>query len=166
MEAEGSAGIYRGSKFSLFEGGVRVPAFISWPGKIARNQVRHQLATNIDWFPTLAAYCNIDLPQRKIDGKSLVKLIADEKESSPHDTFYWKSGGTKEHPQWAVRQGQWKLLHHPTQAKMGELDDNGLFLVNMDKDPAEKNNLFRKHPEVVKKLKELYEKWEAEVEIQ
>ncbi|MFC6102535.1 sulfatase-like hydrolase/transferase, partial [Olivibacter domesticus] len=84
----GSAGIYRGSKFSLFEGGVRVPAFISWPGKIEQNQVRDQLATNIDWFPTLAEYCHIDLPKRKIDGKSLVKLIAQKNGQSPHDTFY------------------------------------------------------------------------------
>ncbi|WP_222852103.1 sulfatase [Olivibacter sp. SDN3] len=162
----GSAGIYRGSKFSLFEGGVRVPAFISWPGKIDRNQVRDQLAANIDWFPTLAAYCDIHLPKRKIDGKSLVKVIAQEKEPSPHDTFYWKSGGTKERPQWAVRQGEWKLLHNPGQAKTDEMDGNGLFLVNIANDPGEKNNLSEKHPAVVKKLKDLYEKWEVEVEMQ
>ncbi|MFC6102541.1 sulfatase/phosphatase domain-containing protein, partial [Olivibacter domesticus] len=120
----------------------------------------------IDWFPTLAEYCHIDLPKRKIDGKSLVKLIAQKNGQSPHDTFYWKSGGTKDSPQWAVRQGQWKLLHSPAQAKKEELDSNGLFLVNIEKDPAEENNLSGKHPDVVEKLKDLYEKWEAEVDAQ
>lgn len=67
----GSAGNLRGSKFSLFEGGVRVPAIITWKGHIPKNEVRQQFATNIDWFPTLADYCNIGLPQRKLDGKSL-----------------------------------------------------------------------------------------------
>jgi len=159
----GSAGIYRGSKFSLFEGGVRVPAIISWPGHIPENKVRNQLAANIDWFPTLAEYCAIALPDRKIDGKSLARVIKEEQHPSPHDTFYWKSGGGRDNPQWAIRQGDWKLLHNPTQAKKQELDDDSFFLVNLREDPSEKNNLSKRYPKVVTKLKDQYEHWLAEV---
>jgi len=159
----GSAGIYRGSKFSLFEGGVRVPAIISWPGHIPQNAVRNQLAANIDWFPTLAEYCHLPLPDRKLDGKSLVQVIQNEKERSPHNMFYWQSGGGKDNPQWAVREGDWKLLHNPMQAKKEELDGESLMLINLQQDPAEKQNLSQAYPEQVKKLKEKYEHWLNEV---
>ena len=71
----GSAGVYRGAKASLFEGGIRVPSIISWPGKVPKGQVRNQFAVNTDWFPTLAEYCNIKLPRNDLDGKSLVSVI-------------------------------------------------------------------------------------------
>ncbi|WP_390902245.1 sulfatase/phosphatase domain-containing protein [Xanthocytophaga flava] len=66
---------YHGSKFSLFEGGIKVPAIIWWPGHVPANAVRDQFDTNIDWYPTLAEYCGIKLPQRKLDGASWVKVI-------------------------------------------------------------------------------------------
>lgn len=159
----GSADIYRGSKFSLFEGGIRVPAMISWPNHIPKNQLRDQLVSNIDWFPTLAEYCQIALPDRKIDGKSLVKIIENKEQASPHDHFYWQSGGTEENPQWAVRQGNWKLLHLPRQAKEGELDGDGFFLVNLEEDPAEQKNHSEQHPAMVKQLKKQYEQWLVEL---
>ena len=55
------SGIFRGTKFSLFEGGIRVPAAINWPGKIKAGEVREQLVVNADWMPTLAELCGIDL---------------------------------------------------------------------------------------------------------
>jgi arylsulfatase A len=109
----GSAMPYRGSKESLFEGGIRVPAFISWPGHIPVNAVRTQFATNIDWFVTLAEYCKVPLPDRKIDGRSLAGVIGSATAQSPHPDFYWQCLGTKANPQWAVRDGDWKLLHNP-----------------------------------------------------
>jgi len=162
----GSAAAYRGSKFSLFEGGVRVPAIISWPGHIPENAVRDQLAANIDWFPTLADYCQIPLPKRKLDGKSLVEVIAHNTQAPIHDPFFWQSGGGRDNPQWAVRQGNWKLLHKPMEAKKAELDDEGLMLVNLKDDPSEKKNLAGKHPEIVAKLKKQYQDWIAEVDNQ
>ncbi|MCF3109758.1 sulfatase-like hydrolase/transferase [Niabella sp. CC-SYL272] len=162
----GSAGILRGSKFSLFEGGTRVPAMISWPGQIPSNQVRDQLAANIDWFPTLAEYCHIALPSRRIDGKSLTGIIRNQNSPTPHPIFFWKQGGTKANLQWAVRRGDWKLLCHPVQAKKEELDEQGFFLAHIKTDPAEKNNLSKQNPGVVKELKALYDQWVVEVEQQ
>jgi len=159
----GSAGALRGSKYSLFEGGVKVPAIISWPGHILKDQVRDQLATNIDWYPTLAEYCGVALPQRKLDGKSLVKVISSSQEKSPHPAFYWQSGGTKGSPQWAVRNGDWKLLHNPLQAQAGETDSDGFMLINMKQDSTEHTNEASRHPDIVEKLKKDYLSWIASV---
>ena len=166
MGGGGSAGIFRGAKFSLFEGGIRVPAFISWPGKIPKNEVRHQLAANIDWMPTLAEYCKISMPNRRIDGKSLLSIISSSYADTAHQEFYWKNGGSKENPRWAVRDGDWKLLHNPAQAQPEELDEDGFFLVNLTEDPSEQYNLSKNYPEKVKSLVEKYNNWEKEVQSQ
>lgn len=159
----GSAGQYRGSKFSLFEGGVRVPAFISWPKHIEANGVRNQVAANIDWYPTLAEYCGIKLPARKLDGVSLVPIIRSEQAQTAHSVFNWQSGGGKNNPQWSVLDGNWKLMHRPFEAKKDELNAQGYFLVNLKDDPSEQHNIAEQHPDVVKHLEDVHQKWIAEV---
>src|SRR5690606_39495154 len=73
----GNAGKYRGSKFSLFEGGIRVPAIIRYPGVIPADQVRDQLTMQMDWFITIAELTNSKMTER-IDGKSLMPIILDD----------------------------------------------------------------------------------------
>lgn len=159
----GYAGPYRGSKFSLLEGGIRVPAMISWPGNLPKDEVRDQLAVNVDWFPTLAELCNVPLPNRKIDGKSLVEVINSSKASSPHDTFVWQSGGG-ESPQWAVRQGDWKLLHNPMGDKLSDAENGQkLYLFNLKNDVEEKKNESKQHLEIVDALTKKYQQWIEEV---
>jgi arylsulfatase A len=162
----GFAGPYRGSKFSVFEGGIRVPAIISWPGHIAKDQVRDQFAANIDWYPTLAEYCGLQLPDRKLDGKSITKIIASNTAGSPHPIFFWQSSGSKENPQWAVREGDWKLLHNPLQASPNELPADKLMLINMKNDSSERRNEAEKNPEIVARLKQQYLDWIGEVKNQ
>lgn len=159
----GSAGKLRGSKFSLLEGGIKVPAIISWPGHIPQGQVRDQFCTNIDWLPTLAAYCNVPLPQRKIDGKNIKPVIELTAVQSPHKEFYWQSNGTKQNPQWAVREGDWKLLHSPFETKEEELTADKLMLINIKEDSTENINKAMQYPEMVKRLKAKYEAWISEV---
>ena len=159
----GSAGPYRGSKFSLFEGGIRVSAIISWPGHIAKNEVRNQFAANIDWYPTLAEYCGLQLPDRKLDGRSITKIIASDTAASPHPVFYWQSPRSKENPQWAVRDGEWKLLHNPDQASPNELPADKLMLINLKHDSSEHQNEAEKNPAIVTRLKKLYLEWIKEV---
>ena len=150
--------------FVLFEGGIRVPAIISWPGKLPENVTRNQLATNIDWYPTLAELCNVKLPKRKIDGKSLVKVIKDENAKTEHETFCWRTGRNN----WAARKGDWKLIGNPfdpsKKAPLGK--DDKLFLVNLKEDVTEMKNLAKDHPDIVKELKQIYETWIAEVPTQ
>ena len=162
----GWAGPYRGSKFSLFEGGIRVPAIISWPGKVPAGETRTQLATNTDWLPTLAELCGTGLPEKKIDGRSLLPVIQSGQAASPHETFFWQSQGTRESPQWVAREGNWKLLHNPIGAKPAELNKDGFLLIDLQKDASEQTNEADRHPDIVTRLVEKYRLWMAEVAAQ
>ena len=160
----GSAGPYRGAKFSLFEGGLRVPAIISWPGKISQDQVRTQMGTGCDWLPTIADLCDVKLPKRKLDGKSLVQVIHSASAKSPHQVFHWQTG-RRNNPQWAVRDGEWKLIGNPrdTSNKAPITKQDRLFLVNLQNDIGEMKNVAQDHPDVVTRLKRLHDNWAEEV---
>jgi arylsulfatase A-like enzyme len=154
----GNAGNLRGAKASLFEGGIKVPSIISWPGKLPAGQVREQFAVNTDWFPTLAALCNIKLPSDDLDGKSLVKVINDGNAITAHEDGYcWAFK-----KMWVARKGKWKLLGNPVDtSKKGVLNAaDSLFLVDLDADPGETTNLTSKYPNVVDTLKKQYMAWE------
>lgn len=165
----GSAGPYRGAKFSLFEGGIRVPAIISWPKTLPSNQVRDQMATAVDWLPTLLHYCGIEQPKHKIDGFDLSTVIESESVLSPHEVFHWQSGrGMGGKPQWAVRAGDWKLIGNPkdtsNKAALSKTDQR--FLVNLSEDVGEMNNVAADHPEIVERLEELHDNWLRDVDTQ
>jgi arylsulfatase A len=148
----GSAGIYRGAKFSLFEGGIRVPAMISWPGKIPQNEVRDELVTGVDWFATLADILNTDISNLDVNGRSMMPVVKSASEPSAHKDFVWHLS-----KHWAIRQGDWKLLLDPVDTgktrhgpPLPEKDK--IFLVNLKKDPSETTNVAKQHPDIVKKL--------------
>jgi arylsulfatase A-like enzyme len=149
----GNAGIFRGSKFSLFEGGIRVPAAISWPAKLKPGEVRNQMAVNADWMPTLAELCDIDLDTNELDGKSLVAIIKQKEHETLHNQFCWQNG-----KHWAARKDNWKLLGNPAIRGEEFLPKDSLFLVNLKDDPGEINNLAEKYPEKVNEL-EQYKSW-------
>lgn len=149
----GSSGPYRGAKFSLFEGGIRLPAIISWPGHLPEGQVRTQMAHACDWMPTLAELCEVPLPKAELNGRSLVRVIQSPTAPSPHDVLQWRVG-----KQWAVRQGAWKLLHDPydpTDHHKIELTDNQWFLANIEDDPGERTNVAASHLDIVERLRKL-----------
>ena len=135
----GSAGPHRGAKFSLYEGGIRVPAIISWPGNLPQNEVRKQIATGCDWFPTIMELCKIPAAEHKIDGKSLLPVINSKSAISAHKIFHWKSGNSV-----AVREGKWKLV----------MSGKKVELFDLPNDLGESRNLIKEHPKMVKKLRE------------
>jgi arylsulfatase A-like enzyme len=157
----GSAGPYRGAKFSLFEGGIRVPAIISWPGHLPAGEVRHQIAHSCDWLPTVAELCDIPLVQKDIDGRSITGMIRSASAKSPHEVLHWTIGKS-----WAVRSGPWKLIGNPRDtSKKGPLGkDDKLFLVNLEQDKTEMTNLAGEHPGEVQRLKRLHDQWQAGVQ--
>ena len=134
----GSAGPHRGAKFSLYEGGIRVPAIISWPGNLPQNEVRKQIATGCDWFPTIMELCKIPAAEHKIDGKSLLPVINSKSARSAHKIFHWKSGNSV-----AVREGKWKLVMSGKKAELFDLPN----------DLGESHNLVKEHPEMVERLR-------------
>ena len=156
----GNSGPYRGAKSPFFEGGIRVPAIVRWPGKLPKGQVREQLVTGCDWFPTIVEMAGAELPQRKIDGSSITSIIQSADAASPHQAWHWMMGN-----QWAVREGDWKLLGNPTdpskKAPIGPEDK--LFLVNLKDDVGEMKNVAGAHPEIVARLRKLHEEWAKDV---
>ncbi|MBP85454.1 MAG: sulfatase [Planctomycetaceae bacterium] len=162
----GSAGPYRGAKFSLFEGGIRVPAIISYPRKLPQGEVREQLAVSVDWMPTIANLCGAEIPKRKLDGASLLNVIQDNEAKSPHTTFYWQSGrGLGRNPQWAVRDGDWKLIGNPndTSKKARITNNDARFLVHLAEDLGEMKNVASQHPDIVQRLEKLHDAWLVDV---
>ena len=157
----GYAGVFRGGKFSLFEGGIRVPSVISWPNGLPQNHVRDQMTFACDWYPTLAELCGVDIPNKPdLDGKSIVSCLADNA-PSPHESLYWRSGN-----QWAVRRGDWKLYANPqdssTSGSMPE-KDAGFFLSNLKDDPGERTNHAEQHKAIVAEMLVFQEQYETRV---
>lgn len=157
----GSAGALRGAKFSMFEGGIRVPAIIRWPGHIEAGGVRGQLAQGCDWLPTIAEFCGLSLPAAPIDGKSLTSVVASADAPTPHSEVHWLTG-RGEQAQWAVREGNWKLIGNPQDPTLTQGEGlPPLMLVNLAEDPGERSNLAESNPAQLNHLKMLHEKWLA-----
>jgi len=156
----GNPGPYRGHKFTLWEGGIRVPCIVSRPGAIPQNAVRDQVAISIDWMPTIAEHCGVPKPGRKIDGQSIVSVINSADAPSPHQVLHWESG-----KHWAVRQGSWKIVHDgPATEENGQkIAQVENFLSNLAEDVTETKSVADQHPDIVQRLTALHEAWAKEV---
>lgn len=161
----GSAGPYRGAKFSLFEGGIRLPAILSWPDRLPQGAVRSQVAHACDWLPTLADLCGIAPPTAALDGRSLVEVIKSADAPSPHEVLHWQTGAGRG-AQWAVREGDWKLMGNARDTSDGKTPPEKLplFLSNLADDVSETQDHAADHPDVVQHLQKLHEQWAAEAE--
>jgi arylsulfatase len=105
----GSAGPLRGGKLTCFEGGVRMPCIMKWPGHIPAGRECHELCATIDILPTAAQMIGAKLPQHAIDGKDIGPLLAGKQDAkSPHEAYYYYADRELH----AVRSGNWKL-HFP-----------------------------------------------------
>jgi arylsulfatase A-like enzyme len=158
FDGGGDSGPYRGAKFSLFEGGIRLPTLISWKNNLPENTVNDQFIVNYDWMPTLANLCNLNKVPTDIDGLNMAPMIKNPGTTSPRTSAFWKMGN-----QWVVRKGKWKLLGFPKDTShKGEIDleEDALFLSNLDEDVSEMTNLAKDHPEVVKELLEDFINWQ------
>jgi len=154
----GNSGPYRGAKSSLFEGGIRLPTIVSWRGKLPENTVNNQMLLNTDWMPTLTSLCKLKTTRPSIDGIDLSDMLKDPSKVSARTGAFWKYGN-----QWVVRKGKWKLIGYPKDtSNKGELDleNDALFLSNLDKDVSEMYNLALEYPEVVQELTQMYSNWE------
>ena len=159
----GNAGPHRGHKFTLWEGGIRVPCIISAPGRVPEKQVRDQVAISIDWMPTIAHYCNTEVGNHKIDGKNIAPLIESADAPSPHDQLNW---ATRSH--WAVRKDNWKLINNGPESTFEgkQIPKTKTFLANLAEDLSETKNYAKQNPQIVKQLTTLHEKWAQQVQQQ
>ncbi len=153
---------FRGFKFSLFEGGIRVPAIASWPGVIQAGKVRTAMCSSTDLAPTIAKLCGAKTPSDRIlDGRDIWPSIVDGARS-PHGSLFWMRYDQK-----AVRRGDWKLVENGILALGDENRLEGedrVFLANLAADPGETTNLAGREPEVLRELRNLSRRWELDVQ--
>jgi len=150
----GTTGKLKGHKFSVYEGGIRVPAIMSWPAQIPGGRVLDEVGATMDIFPTFLKAAGGDPAQYNLDGVDILSMVAGN-EKSPHDYLYWESG-----KQTAVRHGPWKLvLNGQLVEEEPGTEDDKIHLSNLDEDLGERTNLKDKHPEITNKLKTAAEQW-------
>lgn len=158
----GSAGPLREGKGTCWEGGIRVPCLMRWPGQIPAGQVRRQMAGTIDMLPTIAEITGAALPEKKIDGRSLLPLLKDDSTASPHEVLFYYYDSNALH---ALRSGKWKLqLPHTWRAcpeprgkdgipsRYGQVKLEQAELYDLDADIAESRNVAASNPDVLARL--------------
>ena len=144
----------KGAKASADEGGVRVPFFVRWPGKFSSGKAVERISAHIDLLPTLAHIAGIDqLPKGQVEGRSLVPLLKNPKAKWKDRYLFtqgarWKTGAEPTDHMWkrfAVRNERFRLV------------ENSLY--DMKADPGQTTDVAGKFPEIVKSMKEAYEKF-------
>ncbi|MHC4994220.1 MAG: sulfatase family protein, partial [Planctomycetota bacterium] len=152
----GSSGGLRGSKYVTEEGGHRVPMIARWPGQIPAGVVRHEPATSMDVFPTLAKLAGLGLPgDRVYDGHDLWPLLTQPDAKTAYEWLYFYNNTNLQ----AVRWGKWKL-HLPReppvlpfwQTNKGIRNLAAPLLYDLEADPAESRDVAGDHPGVVKDM--------------
>ncbi len=148
-----TVGGLRGWKGQIYEGGLRVPCVIEWPGVIKENRISEFPAVTMDIFPTIAEIVGLPLSDMiyPTDGISLRKLF--EKEIQSRETpipFRYMGKG-------ALIDNDFKLLSQ-------DLKQDEFELYNLKNDPTEKNNLMKNEPEIAKRMIEIYRNWSQSVE--
>jgi arylsulfatase A-like enzyme len=144
-----SNGALRLGKLFLFEGGVRVPFVVRWPGVLEAGTVYDQAVSSLDVFPTVAAAAGLSLPAGlHFDGLDIVPFLKAEKKAAPHEFLYWRNG-----PNRAVRKGDWKLVQA----------GKNVWLFDLARDTGETRNLADERPRVVEELQRALDRWEAEL---
>ena len=146
-------GLLRGNKGQTLEGGIRVPFFIAWPGKLPKGKTYDHPVIALDILPTACAAAGVQIPAN-IDGVNLMPHLLGEKKAAPHDMLYWRFG-----PQKAVRKGDWVLVDWRDFEKK---TNSGWQLFNLAKDIGQQDNLAAKYPERVAGLRQAWERWDAQ----
>jgi arylsulfatase A-like enzyme len=138
-----SCGPLRGFKRSLYDGGIRVPMIVRWPGKIKPGSWSDLQWYFADVMPTLADLARAESP-KGIDGISVVPtLLGEDRKQQKHEYLYWEDGPEKRLQQ-AVRMGNWKAVRPKPGAP--------LELYDLSKDIGEKDNVAGQHPDIVAKI--------------
>jgi arylsulfatase len=157
----GSAGPFREGKGTSWEGGVRVPCIMRWPGHIPAGTECSRMAATMDVLPTLATITGAPLPAHKIDGVNILPLLMGDPGANPREHLFYYYGKQLQ----AVRQGKWKL-HFPHGYRSYEgvepgkdglpgpyaHGETGLELYDLENDISEKHDVAAKYPDVVERL--------------
>ncbi len=153
----GDNGVYRGFKFSLFDGGMHVPAVMSWPARLRGGVRNREVVMSMEFCRPCRA---IGATASGLDGSDILDVTAGTAKS-PHEAIYWSQGG-----QLAVRRGRWKLVingrtfDRSPEGSNPLPGDDAMFLSNLESDPQETKNLRRLHPNLADELATLAARWQ------
>jgi arylsulfatase A-like enzyme len=145
-----SNGELRGGKRDLYEGGIRVPMIVWWPGNIDRGQISDHMSGFQDMMPTFAELAGTNTPPG-VDGISVVPTLLGSGPQQTHEYLYWEfheQGGKQ-----AIRKGEWKAVR----LGVRENRDAPIELYNLQEDIGEENNIADQHPELVEEMDSIFQ---------
>ncbi|MBD3267734.1 sulfatase-like hydrolase/transferase [bacterium] len=146
----------RDEKGTLYEGGIREPMIVRWPGKIQAGSVCHTPVTSVDFYPTFLELAGAKTPDQPLDGESLAPLLK-QTGGLTRDAIYWHYPVYHHSvPAGAIREGEYKLIEF--------FDDNHVELYNLVDDIGETNNLAEKRPHVAARLRKKLADWRESVD--
>jgi arylsulfatase A-like enzyme len=147
LNVGGRVGPYRGGKGDLYEGGIRVPMAVSWPGKIEAGATTDRVALSMDLVPTLCELAGVEVPGG-VDGESLVPTLLGRRRADTDRTIFWvrREGGPRYLGQeyYAAREGPWKLVQNQPFEPFQ--------LYNLDDDPRERSDVIAEHRPIAARL--------------
>jgi arylsulfatase A-like enzyme len=154
-----------GSKFTLWEGGIRVPFIVSLPGAPEAGVVSERPVSTLDILPTCLQAAGVELPEG-LDGMVITEAFDRNLVETEDRSLFWSWNGG-----YAVRSGDWKLLSNGgtsgRRSCRGIVERTDLLqstcLFNLQKDPSESQNLINEYPEVVERLQKEYADWQETV---
>jgi arylsulfatase A-like enzyme len=150
--ASSDNGVLRERKGTLYEGGVRVPFLVSWPGTIPAGTEFLQPVSTLDIFATSVSVAGITSPAPKpLDGVNLLPHLTGADSEAPHKQLFWRMSGRRS---FAVREGNWKLLR---------IGDAPAELYDLATDVSEKNNVAAAHADVTARLTADLEAWNKQL---
>ena len=156
-EHGGSAGPLRGGKFTNFEGGVRVPSIMAWPGNIPTGTVSNQISSTMDLFPTIAEITGAELSaNHKLNGQSLLRHLRNPSSTINRDVHFYSLRGKVA----GVRKGDWKYIRAEMVSRQKKMNLNTALLFNLKDDVSETHNLIDKFPQKVVELEQLVQDFE------
>jgi arylsulfatase A-like enzyme len=144
----GSNGALSGGKCTMFEGGIRIPFCLEWPGHVRGGQVYRNPMMSFDLLSTFTALAGQELPPDRVyDGVNLIPYLTGKDSNAPHDRLFWRAGRNA-----AMRQGNWKLL---------QLGEDRTHLYDLSADIGERKDLSAARPEIVKRMRADLREWNA-----
>lgn len=170
----GSAAGLREAKATTFDGGNRVPCIVYWKGHTQAGTICNKLASNIDLFPTFAEISGAPLPQRKIDGVSILSLIEGKTDANPRTSFvYYYNKNDLE----AVTDGEFKLVfphkyvtygayapgNDGKPGKLATVELRASELYDLRRDPGERYNVLHQYPERAAKLMKIADEMRSQL---
>jgi len=144
----------RGHKGSMYEGGIRVPFVLQWPGYAPAGTVIDTPVITLDLFATALAVADAKpAPGKTPDGQSLLPLLKGDASAFDNRVLHWRDGGSKAN-KWAIREGRWKLVRQGASAPE---------LFELSTDIGETKDLAAEKPDIVARLQTLHDGWSAEL---